>query len=87
MVLTGVATMVGYRSGEKDSKKWCSAVLDAIDNPLERVEYFIPDDLISKVESIGSGPVKVQVRLYPMKDRSFGSRLLDITPVEEKGGK
>lgn len=82
MVLSGCAKMVGIRSGEKNKKKWCSVVLDALDNPLERVEYFVPDALIDKVEQIPSGNVKVSVRLYPGRDHTFGSRLLDVDPYE-----
>ena len=51
MVLCGSANLVGVRSGQKNDKKWCSVVLDALDNPLERVEYFVPDELIGKVET------------------------------------
>lgn len=85
MVLTGCATMVGYRSGNKDGKRWCSVVLDALDNPIERVEYFVPDELIDKTFHLPPGPVKVTVRIYPMKERSFGSRLIDIDSYKEGG--
>lgn len=81
MVLTGLVKLVGCRSGSKNGKAWCSAVFDAIDNPLERVEYFVPDNLIEKVEDIGFGEVHVTVRVYPMLvsgQRTFGSRLVDV---------
>ncbi len=85
MVLTGVANMVGFRSGKsKDNKEWCAVVLDAIDDSLERVQYFVPDALVQKVKDIGSGVVRVEARIYPMKDGVFGSRLLDIN---KEGGK
>ena len=77
MVLTGCATFVGYRSGNKNGKLWCSLALDALDNPLERIEYFVPDDLVGKVTHLTPGPVKVTARLYPVKG-GFGSRLVDI---------
>ncbi len=85
MVLSGCANLVGVRSGQKNDKKWCSVVLDALDNPLERVEYFVPDELISKVDKLSPGRVSVSVRVYPAKDRSFGSRLLDIDTFKEGG--
>ena len=81
MVLTGLTKMVGYRSGSKNGKVWCSATFDAIDDPLERVEYFVPDELQQKVQDIGFGEVYVTVRIYPMMrsgQRTFGSRLVDI---------
>lgn len=81
MVLTGLAKMVGCRSGNKNGKVWCSATFDAIDDPLERVEYFVPDELQQKVQNIGFGEVYVTVRIYPMMisgQRTFGSRLVDI---------
>lgn len=83
MVLTGLTKMVGYRSGSKNGKVWCSATFDAIDDPLERVEYFVPDELVTKVQDIGFGEVHVTVRIYPMMisgQRTFGSRLIDVTP-------
>lgn len=81
MVLTGLTKMVGYRSGSKNGKVWCSATFDAIDDPLERVEYFVSDELQQKVQDIGFGEVYVTVRIYPMMisgQRTFGSRLVDI---------
>lgn len=81
MVLTGLTQMVGCRSGNKNGKVWCSATFDAIDDPLERVEYFVPDELQQKVQDIGFGEVYVTVRIYPMMisgQRTFGSRLVDI---------
>lgn len=81
MVLTGLTKMVGCRSGNKNGKVWCSATFDAIDDPLERVEYFVPDELVQKVQDIGFGEVYVTVRIYPMMisgQRTFGSRLVDI---------
>ncbi len=81
MILTGLTNMVGCRSGSKNGKVWCSATFDAIDDPLERVEYFVPDELAKKVQDIGSGEVYVTVRIYPMTisgQRTFGSRLVDI---------
>lgn len=87
MVLRGMANMVGIRSGKtKDGKVWCSVVLDAVDDPLERVQYFVPDGLIDKVKDIGSGNVMVEARIYPLKDNMFGSRLIDINSMEQKGG-
>lgn len=78
MVLSGCAKLVGIRSGNKNNKRWCSLVLDALDNPLERVEYFVPDDLIGVVDRLPLGDVCVTVRLYPGKDHTFGSRLLNV---------
>lgn len=83
MVLTGLTKMVGCRSGSKNGKVWCSVTFDAIDDPLERVEYFVPDELVAKVQDIGFGEVHVTVRIYPMMisgQRTFGSRLIDVTP-------
>lgn len=87
MILCGSANLVGVRSGQKNDKKWCSVVLDALDNPLERVEYFVPDELIGKVEKLPTGRVFVSVRVYPAKERSFGSRLVDIDVSKEGGNK
>lgn len=78
MLLTGDATMVGFRNGTKNEREWCTVVLDAIDDPMERVEYFVPDALIGKVKVLKSGPVRVKVRVYPLQERGFGSRLVDI---------
>lgn len=84
MVLEGYAKMVGVRSGTKDNRKWCSVVLDAVDDPIERVEYFVPNELIDKVEKLSPGDVRVVVRVYPMRDRAFGSRLVDINTPDKK---
>lgn len=88
MVVSGYAKMVGSRSGKgKNGKDWCAVVLDALDDPLERLQYFVPDELADKVSDIGSGDVCVEMRIYPGKDGTFGSRLLDINPVTlQKGG-
>lgn len=87
MVLKGVAKMVGFRSGKtRNNKDWFSVVLDATDDPLERVQYFLSDDsLVEKAKQIGSGNVYVEARIYPMKDGAFGSRLLDINAMKEGG--
>ncbi len=86
MVLSGQAKMVGFRSGNKDGKVWCSATFDALDDALERVDYFVPEELVSRVTEIKSGIVQVTVRIYPISgQRSFGSRLLDISLVKEGG--
>lgn len=79
MLLTGEATFVGLKSGQKNEKLWCAATFDALDNPLERVEYFVSDELVSKVQALKPGIVSVTVRLYPSKERSFGSRLVDVS--------
>lgn len=87
MVVNGMAKMVGVRSGKTQAGKvWCSVVLDAIDDPMERVQYFVPDELMDKVHNLESGEVYVQARLYPLKD-GFGSRLIDINPVQKGGEK
>lgn len=86
MVVRGLANLVGTRSGKtKDNREWCSVVLDAIDDPLERIQYFVPDELIDKVKDLSSGEVYVEVRLYAAKDNLFGSRLIDIN-LSKKGG-
>lgn len=88
MVLTGLTKMVGFRSGNKNGKVWCSATFDSLDDPLERVEYFVPDKLVDKVKDIGFGEVYVTVRVYPLMvsgQRAFGSRLLDIKFGKEGG--
>lgn len=79
MILTGKANMVGFKSGTtKNGGAWCSVVFDALDDPLERVQYFVPDDLVEKVKKLEKGEVIVEVRIYPVKDGAFGSRLLDV---------
>lgn len=85
MVVRGLANLVGTRSGKSKDRDWCSVTLDAIDDPLERVQYFVPDELINKVKGIPTGEVYVEVRIYPMRDNLFGSRLIDIKPAS-KGG-
>lgn len=86
MVLSGQAKMVGFRLGNKNGKVWCSASFDALDDALERVDYFVPEELVSRVKEIKSGIVQVTVRIYPISgQRSFGSRLLDISLVKEGG--
>lgn len=84
MVLRGVARFVGCKKGKKGEKSWCSLALDAIDDPMERLTYFVPDTLIDKVSNLPPGDVQAEVRLYPVKDGLFGSRLVDINPVAAK---
>lgn len=86
MVVRGIAKFVGSKSGAKGTKSWCSLTLDAVDDPLERLIYFVPDDLMDKVSKLSPGDVQVEVRIYPVKDGMFGSRLLDINPVDVKPG-
>lgn len=87
MVVRGIAKFVGSKSGVKGGKDWCSITLDAIDDPLERLIYFVPDALQDKITDLDRGiDVKVEVRLYPVKDGMLGSRLIDINPVNIKPG-
>lgn len=83
MELSGEAKFVGFRSGGKNGKNWCSATFDALDNPLERVEYFVPDELVEKVKQLSPGVVHLVVRLYSSKDHSFGFRLVDFDVVKK----
>lgn len=87
MVVKGYARFVGIRTGKtKANKDWCSVTLDALDDALERVQYFVPQELIDKVVNLEADVVLVEVRIYQVKDGLFGSRLLDINMVDLKGG-
>lgn len=76
MKFVGTARLAGYRSGTKEKKDWMSLALDDVDNPMNRIQVFVPDDLQDTVADIAFGSeVTVVVNLYMRVPERGYSRL------------
>lgn len=89
MLAAGRAIYVGNRSGEKNGKKWMNIFLDDPENPLQRLQVFVPSNLIGTVETLKpSSSVVVQLRVYMRQtDRKYPEvaiSLIAIQPDKER---
>lgn len=83
MLTVGRAIYVGERSGEKNGKRWMNIFLDDPDNPLQRLQVFVPSDLISTVETFKpSSAVKVQLRVYMRQTDSYPQIAVSLTAIQ-----
>lgn len=83
MLAAGRAIFVGYRSGEKNGRKWMNVFLDDPDNPLQRLQVFVPQDLIPVVEGLPqSSHVKAQLRVYMRQTDNYPAPAISLIAIQ-----
>ena len=84
MRFVGTGRLAGYRTGTKDKKDWMSLALDDVDDPMNRIQIFVPNDLHDTVADIFFGSVvEIAVNLY-MKIPERGYSRLECTLLSIK---
>lgn len=72
MVFTGIGRLAGYREGSKNNKNWMNAFIDDAQNPLDRLQLFVADEVQGQVRNIPIGSdVQIEARIY-MRSSSNG---------------
>lgn len=88
MLVIGHAVYVGNRSGEKNGKRWMNIFLDDPEKPLQRLQVFVPSDLISTVESFKpSSIVKAQLRVYMRQTERYPQVAVSLTAIQLDSGR
>lgn len=88
MLATGRAIYVGNRSGEKNGKKWMNIFLDDPDNPLQRLQVFVPASLIDTIETFKpASSVKVQLRVYMRQTERYPEVAISLTAIQLDSGR
>ena len=83
MICTGKAHYVGCRTGEKNGKTWMNVFLDDPENPLQRLQVFVPVDLQSKVSGIPVGSsVIAQLRVTMRQTDSYPAPSCSLTAIQ-----
>lgn len=60
MTVAGYGKLVGFRHGTKNGKRWGNIYIDNPENPMERLQVFVRDDIFPAVEALPI-PSDVQV--------------------------
>lgn len=81
MKSVGSGKLVGFRTGEKNGKKWGNVFIDDVDNLMERIQMFVQSDMVDSVNQIPIGSeVNVKFHCYSRNNgNEYGIRLVEIT--------
>ena len=83
MLATGRAIYVGNRSGEANGKRWMNVFLDDPDNPLQRLQVFVPSSLIDTIASFKPlSSVIVQLRVFTRQGDRYPDPALSLTAIQ-----
>lgn len=85
MNCTGKANYVGSRSGEKNGKRWLNIFLDDVDNPLQRLQVYVPAEVQGMVDAVPVGSlVSVTLRVYMRQTDSFPVPTCSLVSINEE---
>ena len=87
MLVAGYGRLAGFREGTKNSKAWMNVFLDDLENPLDRLQLFVPEQLHNDVKSIQVGTnVRIDARIYMRSSKNGFSEMagtLDAIAVKK----
>ena len=84
MFCTGTAKYVGSRSGEKNGKRWMNIFLDDVDNPLQRLQVYVPAEVQSMVGAVPVGSlVNIDLRVYMRQTDTFPVPTCSLVSISE----
>lgn len=85
MNCTGKANYVGSRSGEKNGKRWMNIFLDDVDNPLQRLQVYVPAEVQGMVDAVPVGSlVSVNLRVYMRQTDTFPVPTCSLVSINEE---
>lgn len=65
MIFSGIGRVAGIRTGKKNEKTWMMLFVDDCENPIERLQLYVPVAVQSSVSAIPVGSdVRISVRFY-----------------------
>lgn len=80
----GKANYVGSRSGEKNGKRWVNIFLDDVDNPLQRLQVYVPSEVQGMVDAVPIGSlVSVELRVYMRQTDSYPVPTCSLVSISE----